>query len=73
MKGESPDHNQASFLMSGLSEHLNPKHPIYELSKIIDWPSLEEDFTRFYSQPFSNQNATFEKLKLVSQCTHGAL
>ena len=36
--------------MSGLSEQLNPNHPIYQLIKIIDWPSLEEDFTRLYSR-----------------------
>jgi hypothetical protein len=27
MKGESPDSFQTSFLMSGLSEQLNPRHP----------------------------------------------
>ena len=32
--------------MSGLSEQLNPRHPIYQLGKIIDWESLENDFTR---------------------------
>ena len=50
MKGNSPYHKQASFLMSGLSEQLNPKHPIYQLSKVIDWPTLEDDFTRLYSR-----------------------
>ncbi len=30
--------------MSGLSEQLNPRHPIYQLGKIIDWESLENDF-----------------------------
>jgi IS5 family transposase len=35
--------------MSGLSEKLNPKHPIYQLGKIIDWESLENYFTRLYS------------------------
>ena len=35
--------------MSGLSEQLNPRHPIYQLGKIIDWESLENDFTRLYS------------------------
>ena len=48
MKGKSPDSSQTSFLMSGLSEQLNPRHPIYQLSKIIDWESLEVDFTRLY-------------------------
>ena len=50
MKGKSPDSSQTSFLMSGLSEQLNPRHPIYQLSKIIDWESLEADFTRLYSR-----------------------
>ena len=50
MKGTSHDHNQASFLMSGLSEQLNPRYPIYQLSKIIDWPFLEDDFTRLHSR-----------------------
>ena len=36
--------------MNGLSEQLNPRHPIYQLSKIIDWESLETDFTRLYSR-----------------------
>ena len=50
MKGESPDSSQTSFLMSGLSEQLNPRHPIYQLSKVINWESLEADFTRLYSR-----------------------
>ncbi len=36
--------------MSGLSEQLNPRHPIYQLGKIIDWESLENDFTRLYGR-----------------------
>jgi hypothetical protein len=50
MKGKSPDSSQISFLMSGLSEQLNPRHSIYQLSKIIDWPSFENDFTRLHSR-----------------------
>jgi len=50
MKGESPDSSQTSFLMSGLSEQLNPRHPIYQLSKVINWESLEADFIRLYSR-----------------------
>ena len=50
MKGISPDLNQAGFLMSSLSEQLNPKHPIYQLSKCIDCLSLECDFTRLYGR-----------------------
>ena len=46
MKGNSHEHNHVSFHMSGLSEQLNPKHPICQLSKIIDWPSLEGNYTR---------------------------
>ena len=46
MKGESPDSSQTSFLMYGLCEQLNPRQSIYQLSKIIDWESLENDFTR---------------------------
>ena len=48
MKGESPADSQTNFLINGLSEQLNPRHPIYQLSKIIDWESLETDFTRLY-------------------------
>jgi len=33
--------------MNGLREQLNPRHPIYQLSKIIDWESLENDFPVF--------------------------
>ena len=36
--------------MNGLCEQLNPRHSIYQLSKIIDWESLENDFTRLYSR-----------------------
>ena len=50
MKGKSPDSSQTSFLMSGLSEQLNPRHSIYQLSKVINWESLEADFTRLYSR-----------------------
>ena len=51
MKGKSPDCSQTSFLlMNGLCEQLNPRHSIYQLSKIIDWESLENDFTRLYSR-----------------------
>ena len=51
MKGKSPDSSQTSFLlMNGLCEQLNPRHSIYQLSKIIDWESLENDFTRLYSR-----------------------
>ena len=47
MKGKSLDSSQTSFLMNGLCEQLNPRHPIYQLSKIIDWESLENDFPVF--------------------------
>ena len=46
MKGKSRDSSQTNFLMNGLCEQLNPRHSIYQLSKIIDWESLENDFTR---------------------------
>ncbi len=36
--------------MNGLCEQLNPRHSIYQLRKIIDWESLENDFTRLYSR-----------------------
>ena len=36
--------------MSGLSVQLNPRHPICQLSKIIDWEFLENDFTRLCSR-----------------------
>jgi transposase, IS5 family len=50
MKGKSPDSSQTSFLMSGLSEQLNLRHPIYQLSKVTNWESLEADFTGLYSR-----------------------
>ena len=50
MKGKSPDSSQTRILMNGLCEQLNPRHSIYQLSKIIDWESLENDFTRLYSR-----------------------
>ncbi len=36
--------------MSGLSEKLNPRHPICQVSKIIDWESIVNDFTCLYSR-----------------------
>ena len=50
MKGKSSDSSQTSFLMNGLCEQLNPRHSIYQLKKIIDWESLENDFTNLYSR-----------------------
>ena len=50
MKGNSHEHNHVSFHMSGLSEQLNPKHPVCQLSRSIDWPSLEDEFARLYSR-----------------------
>ena len=44
MKGKSPDSSQTRFLMNGLCEQLNPRHSIYQLSKIIDWESLKTLF-----------------------------
>jgi IS5 family transposase len=49
MKGKSPDSYQTSFLLNSLCEQLNPRHSIYKLSKIIDWESLENDFTSLHS------------------------
>ena len=49
MKGNSPDSNQPSFLLSSLKEQLDPNHPIYQLNERINWSVIEEDFKKLYS------------------------
>ena len=49
MKGNSPDSNQASFLMPSLKEQLDPKHPIYQLNDRINWSAVDVDFQQLYN------------------------
>ena len=49
MKGNSPDSNQPSFLLSSLKEQLDPNNPIYQLNERINWSVIEEDFKKLYS------------------------
>lgn len=40
---------QNNFLFPDLIDQLNPKHPLLKLSKQIDWPFLEAEFSPLYS------------------------
>ncbi len=46
------NNQQSSFLYEGLSETLNPKHPLYKLSQIVPWSEFEEEFGKKYKKNF---------------------
>lgn len=50
MKGQNPNSNQRQFLCEGLSEMLNPDHPLYRLAEKIDWQKFEAAFSSCYSE-----------------------
>jgi IS5 family transposase len=45
---------QLNFLMPGLREQLDNKHPLYILSKVIDWQIFEDAFSGLYSPDFGS-------------------
>jgi len=45
MKGKSPDPSQLSLLPQRLEDLVNPRHPLYRLSKRIPWEDLENHFS----------------------------
>ena len=46
-KGRNP--NQQTFLHADLIDQLNPKHPLLQLARKIDWSIFETDFSPLYS------------------------
>jgi IS5 family transposase len=48
MKGKSPDPSQLSLLPQRLEDLVNPRHPLYKLSKRIPWDELEKHFSDLY-------------------------
>jgi IS5 family transposase len=48
MKNTAPKIQQ-SFLYQGLEETLNPRHPLYKLSKIIPWKVFDDEFSKLYT------------------------
>lgn len=48
MKGKSPDPSQLNLLPQRLEDLVNPRHPLYKLSKRIPWDELEKHFSNLY-------------------------
>jgi len=48
MKGRSPDQSQLSVLPQRLEDLVNPRHPLYRLSKRIPWDDIEKHFSGLY-------------------------
>jgi len=48
MKGNPKNSDQKSFLYEGLSEILNPRHPLYQLAGKIPWNVFEKQFADLY-------------------------
>ena len=44
-----PNANQSSFFYANLLDQLNPKHPLLQLAKQIDWSFFETEFAPLYS------------------------
>lgn len=44
-----PNDQQGSFLYPDLIDQLNPKHPLLQLAKQIDWSYFEDEFAPLYS------------------------
>ena len=44
-----PNPNQSSFLHADLLDQLNPKHPLLQLARQIDWAYFETEFAPLYS------------------------
>lgn len=49
MINRSSKSQQNSFLYQGLNETLNPKHPLFKMSKVIPWNMFEEEFSKYYT------------------------
>lgn len=48
-KPKTPNADQSSFLYPDLLDQLNPKHPLLQLARQIDWSIFEAEFAPLYS------------------------
>lgn len=48
-KPSTPNSNQGNFLFANLIDQLNPKHPLLQLSKQIDWSVFDDEFSPLHS------------------------
>jgi IS5 family transposase len=48
MKPIKQNNQQCLLFQSRLSSQLSPNHPLIQLSKLIDWEPLEEEFSSFF-------------------------
>lgn len=48
MKGKSPDPSQLSLLPQRLEDLVNPRHPLYKLSKKMPWAEIDKHFSDLY-------------------------
>ena len=48
MKGKSPDPSQLNLLPQRLEDLVNPRHPLYKLSKQIPWDDIDKHFSGLY-------------------------
>jgi IS5 family transposase len=48
MKPKSIDHSQGRLFQQRLSSQLNPSHELYQLSNLIEWKSLEKEFSGLF-------------------------
>ncbi len=48
MIGNPKNRKQQQFLYNGLEETLNPRHPLYQLSKKIPWEEFEKFLSKYY-------------------------
>ena len=63
MKPKPLDFSQSRLFEHRLSDQLNPVHPLYRMSTIIDWDTLEEELQLCFS---STQGAPAKSTRLVS-------
>lgn len=40
---------QSDLFNTRLADILNPKHELYRLANLIDWPALDREFGQFFS------------------------
>jgi transposase, IS5 family len=54
---------QGDLFEQRLSDQLNPDHPLYKMSKVIDWERLEKELVPFFHQ---THGAPGKPVRLVS-------
>ncbi len=50
MKAKPTKKDQGNFLYEDLIDQLNPKHPLLQLAKRIQWERFEQEFSPLYSE-----------------------